>query len=143
MLRRANTPSSMFLKEKFNANGSFDKLNARLVAGGHRVNKELYTWNDTSSPTICLGTLMMVLSLSVIESRDLEAIDFPGAYLYADLEHPQLMRLDKELSKELVEADRCYTNFLQPDGTVCLNSLKRFTDYPKHQNYGSPIYLVD
>jgi hypothetical protein len=33
-------PSSMFLKEKFNANnGLFDKLKARLVAGGHRVRK--------------------------------------------------------------------------------------------------------
>jgi hypothetical protein len=75
---------------------------------------------------------MMVLSLSVIESTDLEAIDFPAAYLlYADLEHPQLMRLDKELSKELVEVDRNYTNFLQPDGTIFVELIKALYGLPE------------
>jgi hypothetical protein len=35
-IRRTIISSSCFLKEKFNAEGLFDKLKARLVAGGHR-----------------------------------------------------------------------------------------------------------
>ena len=35
--------SSMFLKEKHDARGIFTKMKARLVAGGDRQNKGLYT----------------------------------------------------------------------------------------------------
>jgi hypothetical protein len=42
--------SIMFLKEKHMPNGDFDKLKARLVAGGgHMQNRSEYTSKDTSS----------------------------------------------------------------------------------------------
>jgi hypothetical protein len=34
--RKRIITSSMFLKEKFQADGKFDKVKARLVAGGHQ-----------------------------------------------------------------------------------------------------------
>ena len=34
--------SSMFLKEKYNASGSFEKLKARLVAGGNMQERETF-----------------------------------------------------------------------------------------------------
>ena len=42
--------SSMFLKEKFNGDGTFDKLKARLVAGGDGQDRSLY--DNLSSPTV-------------------------------------------------------------------------------------------
>jgi hypothetical protein len=44
--------SSLFLKEKFNADSSFEKLKARLIAGGHLQNKAEYDEVDISSPTV-------------------------------------------------------------------------------------------
>ena len=38
----------MFLKEKFSPDGTFDKLKARLVAGGHLQDTEIYN-NGSSS----------------------------------------------------------------------------------------------
>jgi len=37
--RKKIIPSSMFLKKKYRADGTFEKLKARLVAGGHRQDK--------------------------------------------------------------------------------------------------------
>lgn len=42
--------SSMFLTEKFTASGEFDKLKARLVAGGDGQDKTLY--DNLSSPGV-------------------------------------------------------------------------------------------
>ena len=42
-------PSSMFIKEKTKADGSFDKLKARLVAGGHR---QEWGENDTKKTAV-------------------------------------------------------------------------------------------
>ena len=39
--RKAILRSSMFLKEKYTASGAFEKLKARLVAGGDRQDKTL------------------------------------------------------------------------------------------------------
>jgi hypothetical protein len=40
--------SHMFIKEKYNADGTFEKLKSRLVAGGDQQYRDLY--DDVSSP---------------------------------------------------------------------------------------------
>ena len=53
--------SSMFLKEKFLASGEFEKMKARLVAGGDQQDKTLY--DDLSAPTVgtsCVFTLLCI-----------------------------------------------------------------------------------
>ncbi len=47
-------PSKTFVKVKFDPNGAFDKIKARLVGGGHRKKRYLYSETETSSPTISL-----------------------------------------------------------------------------------------
>ncbi len=41
---------SLFFKEKFNADGSFEKLKERLVAGGHVQNRVEYDEVNISHP---------------------------------------------------------------------------------------------
>jgi hypothetical protein len=48
--RRSTIRSSMFLKAKYHPDGTFDKLKARLVAGGDQQDKSLYV--DISSATV-------------------------------------------------------------------------------------------
>jgi hypothetical protein len=65
--------SSMFLKEKFTSDGEFEKLKARLVAGGDSQDKALY--DNISSPTVAQETVMMVLAIAAIEKRKIATID--------------------------------------------------------------------
>eukprot|EP01030_Chromulinospumella_sphaerica_P034324 gene34324-biopygen8787 len=90
-------PSSMFLKEKFNAQGDFEKLKARLVAGGHRQDKELY--GDVSSPTASATGVMIVCALAAKEHREVVVMDITGAYLNAHMTGIKThMLLDRTLS---------------------------------------------
>ena len=60
--RRRVIRSSMFLKQKFDAEGNHDKLKSRLVAGGHMQDKSLY--EDLSSPTAALMTVLLVCAIA-------------------------------------------------------------------------------
>ena len=54
--------SSMFLKEKFDAKGWFEKLKARLVANGAQQDRRLF--DDLSSPTAAIQSLMIYINLN-------------------------------------------------------------------------------
>ena len=51
---------SIFLKEKLDSKGNFQKLKARLVAGGHLQLKDLFAPNETSSPTVSINSVFML-----------------------------------------------------------------------------------
>ena len=57
--RKAILRTSMFLKEKFTANGLFEKLKARLVTGGDQQDKEFY--ENLSSSTAATSSVMVVV----------------------------------------------------------------------------------
>jgi hypothetical protein len=124
-------PSSMFIKEKFDARGIFDKLKARFCAGGHRVETELYSMNETASPTIAFESLLLVLSIAAFEGRDAEAIDFPGAYLYATLKDKQLMRIGSDLADIAVEVNPSLKKYLQQDKSLLVELDKALYGLPE------------
>jgi hypothetical protein len=59
----------MFLKEKFLADGTFEKLKARLCAQGNDQIKELLV-TDPSSPTVDFLTVMLIIHISCLLKRD-------------------------------------------------------------------------
>ena len=61
--------SKMFVKPKFDPDGEFDKIKARLVGGGHRQKRYLYSETETSSPTISLVRLYIVALTAAKEGR--------------------------------------------------------------------------
>jgi hypothetical protein len=97
--------SSMFLKEKYDASGVFEKLKARLVAGGNEQDKTLY--DQLSCPTVTQETIMMILNIAARERRKVRTIDITGAYLECDMtgEVEVIMKLDPLLTKILHEVD--------------------------------------
>jgi hypothetical protein len=96
--------SSLFLKEKYYADGLFEKLKARLVAGGHLQDRELYS--NGKSPTVATQAVMMVAAIAGAEGRAVATVDFPGAFLNVDMNkagvEPVLVKLNKFLTKVLV-----------------------------------------
>ena len=122
--RRSTISSSMFLKEKFTADGKFDKLRARLVAGGHQQDRSVYSDSETSSPTVSITSLFLIAATAAKENRKVVTIDFSGAYINAHIKKKVLMRIDKTLSSVVTDLDPSYLNYVRKDGTLVLQ-LKR------------------
>ena len=95
--RSAIIRSSIFLKEKFKSDGSFDKLKARLVADGSMQEKTLY--ESLTSPTVSTTSLLCLLSLFAGEGRQLSTMDIGSAYLNCDIDVAVIMMLDTPLAK--------------------------------------------
>ena len=97
-------PSRMFLREKFLANGVFDRLKARLVAGGHRQDRDLYP--DTSSPTPAISSIFIIASIAAQEGRFVTTMDIGSAYLNATMEgEPVFMKLNAEIARHVCKID--------------------------------------
>ena len=115
--------SSMFLNEKFLPSGEFDKLKARLVAGGNMQDKSLY--EDISSPTVTTQAVFMVAGIAAKEGRHVATVDIGGAYLNADMgAHEVHMRLDSKLAMILAKIEPRYEKFLCEDGTMIVKLKK-------------------
>jgi hypothetical protein len=116
--------SSMFLKERFNGDGSFDKLKARLVAGGDGQDKSLY--DNLSSPTVAQETVMMVIAIAAAEKRKVASIDITGAYLECEIAEDDevIMMLEPTLVTLLEQIDPSIKVFRDPSGKLYVK-LKR------------------
>ena len=111
--------SSTFVKAKYKPDGSFDKLKARLVAGGNMQDRCMYEAKDISSPTVKQESVMMIAAIAAQEKRNVVTVDITGAYLNADMSKSEVhMRLDKCHAEILCALDPSYKEFLCRDGTV-------------------------
>jgi len=108
--------SSLFFKEKFFANGKFDKLKARLVAGGHMQDKSLY--DDLSSPTVNLASVFMVACIAARNGEHVMSVDVTGAYLNAKVKDEVHMKLNKPIADLLVKLDSKYEEYRNDDGSM-------------------------
>jgi hypothetical protein len=124
--RKSIITSSMFLKDKYTADGKFDKLKSRLVAGGHLQDRNIY--DNGSSPTVSTTSVFIVAAIAASENRAVATIDFPGAFLNSDMpldgDHAVLMRLNKYLTNILVSIDKSYQKYVNEKGTVVVKLKK-------------------
>lgn len=122
--KRAVIASSIFLKEKFLADGSFDKLKARLVAGGHMQDRRVYSLEETSSPTASTTAIFLVAAIAAKERRHVVTLDYSGAYLNAKMHKTVRMLLDKDLAEVLCQVDPKYRRYLRADGKLLVKLKK-------------------
>ena len=121
--------SSMFLKDKYLASGSFDRFKARLVAGGAMQDKTLY--ENLSSPTAATTSVLTVAAIAAAEGREVVIIDIGRAFLNADMSptgvlvHMRLnrmmsvhMRLDRMMSAILINIDPTYKQYIESSGSM-------------------------
>ena len=110
--------SQMFLKEKFLPTGEFEKLKARLVAGGDQQDKNLY--EDLSSPTVSTSVVLTVLTIAAHERRNISVVDITGAYLNAEIgrEVTVNMRLDRVISGLITRLRPEYSTYLDQRGSI-------------------------
>ena len=61
-------PSMLFMKEKYNAEGAFEKLKARLVGMGNHENRDNYEIDDIFSPTVSLNSVFITAAIAAEEN---------------------------------------------------------------------------
>ena len=108
----------MFLKMKYNSEGEFDKLKARLVAGGHQQDRNIY--NDGSNPTVSTCALFICAAIAATEERSVAVIDFPGAFVKSHIPEnhtPIYMKLNKFLTMIMCKIDSNHSKYVLRDGT--------------------------
>ena len=116
----------MFLKEKYTADGMFEKLKSRLVAGGHLQDRDVY--NNGASPTASTSSVFILTAIAARQNRAVATVDFPGAFLNSDMpltgDHVVYMRLNKQLTAALINIDATYNKYINNNGT-CIVKLKK------------------
>ena len=75
--------SALIFDDKYDMNGVFERLKARLVARGNEMGETLY--EDRSSPTISTIHVMIMLSIAAREKRKIRILDIGNAYLEASM----------------------------------------------------------
>ena len=114
--RRKIITCSMFLKEKFDANGVFEKLKSRLVAHGNQQSKEGV---KASSPTVDISSVFVLAAVAAYEQNRVFTIDIGGAFLEARMTGETVyLRLDKLMVQLLEEIDPASVPFVNDDGEL-------------------------
>ena len=106
--------SHMFLKEKFDAAGLFEKLKARLVGDGRTQIRD----EDYSSPTARIESIFNSLKITVEEDRAILVLDIGGAYLNAKIDAEVFMWLGREVSSILIQIIPEYKDYTDERGRI-------------------------
>ena len=120
--KRSTIRSFIFLKDKYLADGTFEKLKSRLVGGGHMQDREVY--GNVASPTGGTVSLFIISIIAVIEKRHVATADIASAYINADMDEEVLMRIDKDCTNVLCEVDSSYLPFVNNDGSLVVRLKK-------------------
>ena len=121
-----------FFKAKNSAiTGKFEKLKFRLVPQGHLVDRSLYRFDETTSPTVSLESVFACINLGAFENRRGFTMDIPGAYLNAELKHPHMVRFGADLTAEYTRLYPEYKKYIQENGTMLFIVKKAFYGLPE------------
>ena len=117
-------PSKFFLTGKFDASGEFDKLKARLAACGNFQSVYDITDKETESPTVSITTVLILLSIAAKMKLHKRAFDVSAAYLNAELDKPEYMRISKDIAAIIAENDPEKAKCLLKDGSMVVRLKK-------------------
>ena len=104
----------MVYRQKVNKKGKITKLKARLVVRGFLQVKGI-NYIDTFSSTTIPPTWRILLTLTAINNKEIDQINFIGAFLNGDLEKDIYIEIPPELIK-LAAKDQKFTNLTMKCG---------------------------
>jgi hypothetical protein len=111
--------------------GAFEKLKFRLVPQGHLVDRAVYTYQETTSPTVAVETIFAAINIAAYENRRGFTMDIPGAYLNATLKDPHMVKFRGALADAYIALYPQYATRRQPDGSLLFLVTKAFYGLPE------------
>jgi hypothetical protein len=124
-------PLHMFLKEKYKADGSYDKMKARLVYGGDRVDPE--TLGDTFSPTVNPISVMTQLNLATAREHLMSCYDIKTAFCITPMRPGERMfvKLPKDLVLKWIVLYPSDVEYMRDDGSMYMEMGKFLYGHPE------------
>jgi hypothetical protein len=88
-----------------------DVFKGRLIEGGHRQDKSLYTNAEISSPTVSVSSVFITVQIAAAENNEVRTLDIGSAYLNAewpkgDADKIVHMSIGAEVAAILTELDQ-------------------------------------
>jgi hypothetical protein len=80
--------------------------------GDDSVQRDLYTKEETSSPTISTDALTMSIMIDAMERRDVATADVAGAYLHAKMRDFALLKMEGQSVDILCDVCEDYRQFV-------------------------------
>lgn len=137
-------PCHMFLKEKYNADGSYQKMKARLVAGGNWVDPSLV--GDTKAPTAKSISVMTALNRAAIFNHEINTGDIQTAFLIpvvdqSDDKDKQYIRIPANVAKHFVRLFPDLRQYLNQKGELLTRLLKWLYGLPQSaERFATHLY---
>jgi hypothetical protein len=123
--RKNVVPAHMFIKDKYKADGSFDKVKARLVGNGDRQHPD--TVGETFSPTVNPISVFTLLNVAACNGTVLAAYDIKGAFLLTPMTEGKkvYLRIPPEVAEHWVTLYPHRAKYLSREGCLYVR-LKKF-----------------
>jgi hypothetical protein len=134
-------PCFMFLKEKTNPDGTYDKTKARLVGNG--ANQKSHMYDLVSSSTVALSNVFILFNLASYYRCTLASFDIKGAFLHAEFgerDEVTYIRIPREVAELWVKHDESARQYLDANGTLLLE-LDKFIYGLKQSPYKFMLHL--
>ena len=113
-------PCRLFLTPK-----STDLIKGRLVGGGHRQDRSLYSEEDTYAATVATHHLFCIASIAGAENRFVITVDIVGAYLNAEMNREDIyMHIKPDLASYFFDLKPEWKEFANDDGSFDVQVLK-------------------
>ena len=98
-------------------------VNARLVAGGDRQDRSLYTRSDTTSPTCTITGFFAHAALACSEGEEVVVTDMTCAYLNVSMpkDDPDklvILMVDAFITSMLIKSDPTMAKYVTQSGTI-------------------------
>ena len=102
-----------------------DSVKGRLVAGGHRQDRSLYSEEDTYAATVATQHLFCIASIAGAENRFVVTIDIVGAYLNANMKREDIyLHIKPDLASYFFDLKPEWKKNANDDGSLDVQALK-------------------
>jgi len=123
----------MIMREKYNMDGSIDRIKGRLCTMGCDTDPEAYEVFAKTAPTMDNMTYMSLVNYAVAAKQHIEVFDVTAAFVQSslDIDKRHVVILPKEVIPYVLEIAPEYEHYLQPNGTILVELNKSLYGLPE------------
>ena len=114
----------MLIKAKYRADGSFEKVKARLVSRGNHQDATLYEQKERTAPAVSLTAVLAAAAVAAGEKAEKTNFDITSAFTEAKMKKPVYMKLSRNVTEIYVKMYPDLLEFVDEKGEMTVLLLR-------------------